>query len=85
MWFSPGSGILCCDSCRHPEDSLPVAPGVLAALRHVLYGPFEKSFAFTLPAGDLKAMGECMEKCLLAQFQRHFKTLDFYRTLTENE
>ncbi len=80
-WFSPLDGTLTCSSCAQPADSLPVTAGVLAALRHILCGTFERAFAFTLPRADLLQLARLMERFLLAQQQRRYNTLDFYHTL----
>ena len=60
---------------------MQVSAGVLAALRHLLYGPFERCFAFALPAADAAALATLTERFLLAQQQKTYKTLAFYHTL----
>ena len=82
FWFSPLSGTLRCDDCTHPDDAVPIDPGVLAAMRHIVYGEFEKCFGFTLPAEELARLESTMEKFLLAQTERRYPTLDFYRGLS---
>ena len=59
-----------------------MTPGMLAALRHVLYGTFERCFAFSLPAGELEWLAQLMERFLLAQTPRRYPTLEFYHSLT---
>ncbi len=81
LWFSPTSGTLGCLAHAGQGDALEVSAGVLAALRHILYGEFERCFAFALPAEDTAALATLMERFLLAQTQHHFSTLDFYHTL----
>ncbi len=81
FWFSPAAGTLTCDTCAREPDALPVTAGVLAAMRHVLWGEFARCFAFSLPPADMAAFGQLMERFLLAQVQRSFNTLDFYHTL----
>ncbi len=80
-WFSPEAGTLSCDSCAREGDAIRVTPGVLAALRHILYGPFERCFAFSLPAEDTAGLATVTERFLLAQQQRTYSTLQFYHTL----
>ena len=80
-WFSPVEGRLLCDGCRGTRPGMPLSAGVLAAMRHVVYAPFEKCFAFSLPDGDLAALAALCERFLLAQVDRGFKTLDFYHTV----
>ncbi len=80
-WFSPINGTLTCSSCARAQDGLPVTAGVLAALRHILCGPFARSFAFSLPSADLLQLARLMERFLQAQQQRRYNTLEFYHTL----
>lgn len=81
LWFSPSAGTLRCTHHATHGDALEVSAGVLAALRHILYGEFERCFAFRLPAVDCAALATLMERFLLAQIQHRFATLDFYHTL----
>ena len=60
---------------------LPVSVTVLAAMRHILYGPFEKCYSFTLPEDGLTGLAQVSEAFLLAQLGRGFNSLDFYHTL----
>ncbi len=81
LWFSPVAGTLSCDACAKEGDAIALTDGVLAALRHILYGAFERCFAFSLPAVDTARLATAMERFLLAQVQRSFNTLTFYHTL----
>lgn len=84
LWFSPTAGTLFCAAHSGQTDlsqAVAVSGGVLAALRHILYGDFERCFAFSLPAADTADLATLMERFLLAQLQRSFKTLDFYHSL----
>ena len=80
-WFSPTEGTLLCDTCKGLHAVMPLSAGVLAAMRHIVYGPFEKCFSFSLSAEGLSALSAVCERFLLAQVDRGFKTLDFYHTL----
>lgn len=81
LWLSPSAGTLYCADHVTRGDVLPVSAGVLAALRHILYGDFERCFAFSLPAAESASLATLMERFLLEQIQRPFKTLEFYHTL----
>ena len=81
LWFSPSAGTLFCDAHVAAGDALQVSAGVLAALRHLLYGPFERCFAFSLPTADTAALATLTERFLLAQLGKTYKTLEFYHTL----
>lgn len=81
LWFSPMAGTLSCAAHGGAADACEVSAVVLAALRHVFYGDFERCFAFVLAGADSAALATLMERFLLAQQQRHYTTLDFYHTL----
>ena len=81
LWFSPTAGTLSCAAHGGAADAMEVAAVVLAALRHIFYGDFERCFAFTLSGGDSAALATLTERFLLAQQQRRYTTLDFYHTL----
>lgn len=81
MWLSPKEGRLHCESCGCPPGGLPVAAGVLAALRHIAAAPAEKCFAFSLGEESLRALQKVSEAYLLCQVGRGFRTLDFYNSL----
>ena len=83
LWFSPAAGTLSCVHHAAHGDALEVSAGVLAALRHILYGEFERCFAFRLPGADSAALATLMERFLLAQIQHRFATLDFYHILRQ--
>lgn len=78
--FSPLRGEVTCEQ-HGGADTLPLSAGVLAALRHIVYAPFEKCFAFSLPEADTAALGNAVERFLLAQLNRGFHTLEFYHSL----
>lgn len=81
LWFSPAAGTLTCVTHGGSMDAIEVSPVVLAALRHMVYGDFERCFSFSLSEADAAALATLMERFLLAQLQRRFTTLDFYHTL----
>lgn len=83
FWLLPRDGILQCTACRRNafDGALPVSVTVLAAMRHILYGPFEKCYSFTLPEDGLTGLAQVSEAFLLAQLGRGFNSLGFYHTL----
>ena len=81
LYFSPSAGTLFCGDHVTAGDAVEVSAGVVAALRHLLYGPFERCFAFALPAADTAALATVVERFLLAQVGKSYKTLEFYHTL----
>lgn len=84
MFLDPVGGSLCCGQCRgmaHGAGLLPLSRSVLAGLRHICYADFDKLFAFTLPEEGLRDLNRVVERYLLIQTDRRFKTLDFYHSL----
>lgn len=79
--FSPADGTLSCALHGGAQDGIEVSAGMLAALRHVFCGAFERCFAFSLPPAECAALATLTERFLLAQQQRPYKTLEFYHTL----
>ncbi|MCI8554211.1 MAG: DNA repair protein RecO [Clostridiales bacterium] len=78
----PVDGVLLCRNCRQGDIwPLPLADGILAAMRHIVYSPFEKCFAFQLSGDSVHQLAKVSEQYLLAQLNRSFKTLDFYHTI----
>lgn len=83
LWFSPSAGTLFCSEHVSAGDAMQISAGVLAALRHILHGPFERCFAFSLPAAEVAVLATLTERFLLAQVGKNYKTLEFYHTLRE--
>ena len=83
MYFLPAEGELRCGGCMsgHEVGALPLAPGVLAAMRYILYSDFEKLFSFTLPPEGLRQLSAVSERFLLAQLEREFPALSFYHSV----
>lgn len=62
--------------------SLPLDEGSLAAVRHIVYGDPKRLFSFQLPPESLDRFAGVGESFLLAQLERGFRTLDFYKGLS---
>lgn len=83
MYFSPDSGKLYCDECA-PKGGLHALNGaVVQAMRYVSLAELEKVFSFSLSEESLKSFCDICEYYLLNKTQRKFKTLDFYRVLSD--
>lgn len=85
MLFFSLHGELVCDNCATDEDkhtAFHVNPGVLAAMRHIIYAPPEKLFSFTLSAQGLDSLEAVSELYLTAQLEKTLPTLGFYKSLS---
>ena len=81
--FSPQLGVICCPHCRTPDipDPIPLSPGVFQAMRHIIYGDFDRLFRFRLSDQGTAELGRVCESYLLAQVERMLPALHFYQTV----
>ena len=80
--FHLNEGVLCCAACRESGDGwVPLTPGMLAAMRHVVYGDDKRLFSFRLGGEDLGALSRLTEDYVQTQLERGFGTLDFYHQM----
>jgi len=84
--FHLNSGSLCCENCRGKLEgglALPCTPSILIALDHFVSAPLNRLLSVILPPEDLRELCGITEAFCLTQLERNFKTLDFYKGLTE--
>ena len=81
--LDPVQGVLRCAACSGPSPGLPLGPGALAALRHIVYGDPARLYAFRLEGAGAKQLYAAAERYVCAQLERGFRTLDYYRSLTK--
>jgi DNA repair protein RecO (recombination protein O) len=84
MLFLPLGGELVCGDCATQDEKrqgAAIAPGVLAAMRHIIYAPPEKLFAFTLSPKGTARLAQVCEQYLLATLEKMPHTLEFYKNL----
>lgn len=75
-------GCLECARCRSGDGiRMPLTPGILAAMRHIVFAPAGKVFSFQLGAESLKGLSGIAESYLSTQLERSFSALDFYKSL----
>lgn len=85
MYFLPDSGILLCKDCFHGanEPYIPLPPGVLTAMRHIIYSDFPKLYSFSLPEEALKILNTATESYVRRTLHTLPKTLEFYKTFLD--
>lgn len=86
--FNVTEGVLCCAGCENEIGegaTVPLCDGSLAALRHITYGDSKRLFSFSLGKEAMSRLNEACEVYLLAQLDRSFKTLDFYKSIQTGE
>lgn len=82
MMFLPEEGIIICAKCLNSNISAyPVPPGVLQAMRHIVYSSLDKLFSFTLSKQSLILLNQASEAFLLNKTSRTYKTLDFFNAI----
>lgn len=81
--FDLSGGALLCSSCRGNASGirLPVTPGILDAVRYIVYCDPRKLFAFSIGSENLEQLSALTEAYLTTQLERGFSTLDFYKSL----
>lgn len=80
-FFNPEAGTVRCGGCS--SGGLRISSGVLAAMRHSCSVGIDKVYNFTLPPEQLKILGNCTERYVIAQNRRSFKSLDFYKSIPQ--
>lgn len=83
MYFSLSSGRLWCENCVPDEKTITVSSGIVAAMRHICFSEADKVFSFTLSKDGILALEAVSEKFLKSVTLRNYKTLDFYKSMTE--
>ena len=82
MYFCVYDGRLYCPDCVEDIPCKEIPLGVVTAMRHICYSQDDKLFSFTLSDENFKVLDYVCEKYLLAQTDRKYKTLDFYKSIT---
>lgn len=80
--FDLRQGALRCGACRGgggPSQAL--SPSALAAARWIVGGDPKRLFSFSLDERGLRQLGAAAEGFLLAQHERSYRTLDYYKSL----
>ena len=81
--FDVTRGLLCCLKCRDAERGLclPLDASALDAMRYCVQAQPGRLYSFRVPEAALAQLGQVSETYLIAQFQRSFSALDFYKAL----
>ena len=76
-------GVVHCRRCGTGGGlSMPLTPGGLQAMEHILHGDPKRLYAFRLGEEDLRLLANAAEAYVAAQMERGFRTLDFYKSLS---
>lgn len=85
--FDVGQGVVLCRKCAGSaaQSLLPLDPGSLAAMRHVIGSEPKRMLSFLLKGDALRRFSRAGEAFARAQLERDFRTLDFYKSLRTPE
>ncbi|MBQ8029627.1 MAG: DNA repair protein RecO [Clostridia bacterium] len=83
MFFSSFSGKLWCEKCKPTERTVKISIGLVSAIRHICFSQPEKIYSFSLPKDSILALCDLSERYLKSVTSRQYKTLDFYKMMTE--
>ncbi len=83
MYFDTFTGEMFCENCRSTAKLTEMNAGTVRAMRHICLSEPSKIFSFSLPTESLFALSQISEKYLLNITNRKFKTLSFYKSMTE--
>ncbi len=80
-YFVPSHGCVLCRDCmdKLPAPKLKVGEASLAAMRYILSADSKKLLSFSLPDDAAKELYKAAEEYLLAQTERRFQTLDYWK------
>ena len=83
--FDLQGGTLLCRPCAGMSRVVPLTTGVVAAIRHVLYGDAKRLYSFRLEEADCRVFARAAESYTRAMLDHDFRTLDFYKSLSSSE
>ncbi len=83
MYFDIATGTILCENCKTGDRLFKLGPGIISAMRHICFSPPEKVFSFSLSSDGLYALSDLTERYLKKVTVRNYKTLDFYKTMTD--
>jgi len=91
MYFLIREGIFLCgehmeERLLHPSKyNIEVTSGMFEAIRFVCLSEIDKIFSFKLSDSALKRLGTISELYAQEHFERHFRTLDFYHSMSASQ
>lgn len=83
MYISTFTGELFCENCKGNEKAYCINMGVLSAMRHICFSEDGKIFSFSLSKDGLSALSKFTERYLKSVTAKKYKTLDFYKMMTD--
>lgn len=78
MYFDLSAGKLYCSRCGNAAEALLLPLSVISAMRHIVFSPPERIFAFELSEPSLSILANVTERYAAGRFQYRSKTLPYY-------
>ncbi len=76
------SGTLSCRKClKGGEESVPLCPSSLEAVRYICSAPAKQLFSFSVDKPALGRLSHASERYLLTHMERGFQTLDYWKKI----
>lgn len=81
--FDLSNGTVSCAECSAEGAGIrmPLSPGMLLAMRYIVWCEAKKLFSFRLEGDSLRDLNAVTEAYLMTQLEHSFYTLDFYNSL----
>lgn len=81
--FDISNGMVSCAACSTEGAGIrmPMPPGILLAMRYIVWCEAKKLFSFHLEESSLRELNSVTEAYLMTQLEHSFYTLDFYHSL----
>ena len=83
MFFSCNTGMLFCPDCLGMEKTTEITMSVLSAMRHICFCEKEKVFSFNLSDESVALLCDVTENYVKKITNGKYKTLDFYKMMSE--
>lgn len=74
------NGVVLCEDCKN-DTQISIPNSVFAAMRYIIYADEKKLFSFKINKESEDILSQVTEKFLIAQTERNYKTLDFYKQM----
>ena len=82
MYFNEMTGELFCCNCKGAGTKCyPLE--VITAMRHIVFSEFDKLFSLGVSESSIYLLEAATEKYLTAVLRKKFRTLDFYKSITQ--
>lgn len=82
MYFDMSSGELFCEECNLRNSLQQLSLTAVSAMRYICFSEPQKIFSFSIPKNDLSDLSFVSEIYLRNITERKYKTLDFYKMMT---